>query len=207
MVEEKLISVKKTIVIAVALAAVAALIVGCGGQPKSPSESGGRSDNDKPAITVEWSPQSDCGTCHAAQKESLGKTELAAGIHATKASATCSTCHNDEAALKSAHAEKTATDTMPTKLDKTTVAVATCRGSGCHDMTNDAFLALTASVTELTDATGKVVNPHSIVGQKGHDEITCANCHVEHAKKTNTDMEYCVTCHHSGKFGTCTECH
>lgn len=206
MVKGKFLSVKKIGAIVATLAIVAVITAGCGAPPRNASESGGSSDKE-PAIKVEWSLQSDCGMCHSAQKNSQTQEGLAACVHATKAQATCASCHNDEATLSTVHEGKTASDAMPTKLDKTTIAPQTCRSAGCHDLGDAEYLALTANITELTDATGKMVNPHSIVGQKGHDEITCANCHVEHSKKTNTDMEYCVTCHHSGKFGTCSECH
>ena len=95
---------------------------------------------------------------------------------------------------------------MPKKLKKTSVEAETCQAAGCHDLSKDEMLALTADVTELTDSEGTMVNPHDVIGKtEGHADILCSDCHNMHKAKTNP-ADTCVSCHHAGVY-ECNTCH
>ncbi|MEG1245754.1 MAG: hypothetical protein RRZ85_02325 [Gordonibacter sp.] len=198
----------KKAIVAVCLSAVLVLMVaGCGAAPKSGADNPDKGQKQEDSVAVAWSMDSDCGMCHAQQKESQAKTGTQACIHATSAKATCGSCHNDAAALGKVHEGKTATDKMPSKLTKSTVSRASCQAAGCHTAEGPEFEALTASVETFVDGAGKMVNPHQVIAQVGHEEMVCASCHNEHDGKPVADMAYCATCHHSGTFAPCVSCH
>ncbi|NTW28935.1 MAG: hypothetical protein HGA39_06200 [Coriobacteriia bacterium] len=174
------------------------LLVGCGSS-KSSTDQG--SDQ-----TVVWSPDSDCGFCHAAELKSSKDAIMLGATHAT-AGVKCMSCHVDAEGLKSAHAGVTSESVMPTKLTKTVVDQTTCLSSACHNTTLAELAKKTAGVTVLTDSKGTTVNPHlAPTLTKAHvdAEMTCTSCHTMH-KATNQKM-YCLSCHHAEVF-ECGTCH
>ncbi|MEG0503212.1 MAG: cytochrome c3 family protein [Raoultibacter sp.] len=181
------------------------LVVGCSpqqGTDAKPQQDTGSSD----PIKVTWSADTDCATCHSTEDASMTNAAMGAAMHAKDAQATCMTCHTDEKKLATAHEGKTASDPSPKKLKKTTVDVATCQSAGCHDLSKEEMLALTASDTQLIDTNGTHVNPHDVIGKtEGHADITCSNCHNMHTESTNP-ADSCITCHHSGVY-ECGTCH
>ncbi len=207
MVKGKKASPKKVMVVVAVLTLTMFIAVGCGGAPRPASENPDNSSKKGDSIAVEWSMQSDCATCHTQQKESQEKSGTQANVHANTAKASCTSCHTDEASLKKAHEGKASAEKKPTKLMKSNVSREACQASGCHDLADADFAALTASVNTFVDATGKQANPHQVVTQVGHEEMMCSNCHTEHEDKPVADMKYCVTCHHSGNFDRCVTCH
>ena len=171
--------------------------------PKTSSDSSSHSQEPVQQTTA-WSIDMDCTVCHTAQAAATTADDTVAGIHVMHEGATCASCHADEAALKQVHANATADRVMPTQLKSTMVS---CQSSGCHDLSKDEMLALTADVTELTDIEGTMVNPHDVIGlTPGHSEITCNSCHVMHDGTEVLAAETCVSCHHAGVY-TCNTCH
>ena len=176
-------------------------VVGCAPKQQAPSTTPAA---DPVQSEVAWSMTMDCSVCHTTQNSSLDTENTSAGFHAAHTQTTCTTCHADEAALTQAHAKATADKKMPNKLKKTTV---TCQTSGCHDISQEEMLALTADITELTDIEGTMVNPHDVIGKtEGHSEITCYSCHQQHDGNDVLAQETCISCHHSGVY-TCNTCH
>ena len=179
-------------------------IAGCSPQQndKTPAQDGAKTED----VQVDWSLSTDCVTCHVAEKATMVEGASGAHAHVQQAQATCATCHVDEAKLAKAHEGKTATDPMPKKLKTTTVDTETCQSSGCHDLTEDEMLALTAGNTGLIDSKGTQVSPHNVIGlTSGHADITCSSCHNMHDEKMDA-AALCVTCHHAGVY-ECNTCH
>lgn len=193
----------KFLAVAVALAACLGLMA-CAPQ-KAPET--GESDGDSAAVAgPAWSIDMDCSVCHDAQHASMQDGALLAGAHLEQADVSCASCHADEAALSGVHEGKSADSPKPTKLKKTTVSTESCMNETCHAVSDEEFEALTAGVTELTDANGTMVNPHTVMGlTEGHADIQCVSCHTVHDQGA-TAAETCVTCHHAGVY-ECNTCH
>ncbi len=198
---KKVVKLSLMVTVVVVALGLSLTIIGCAPKQEAPSSSA----QSEPAQTeVGWSMAMDCSVCHAAQQSSLDSEATSAGFHAAHAQAACTSCHNDEAALSSAHVNATADKAKPLSLKKTTV---TCQTSGCHDISHDEMLALTADITELTDIEGTMVNPHDVIGKtEGHSEITCYTCHQQHDGDDILAEETCISCHHQGVY-TCNTCH
>ena len=131
---------------------------------------------------------------------------MGACVHVQEAQVDCITCHADEQKLADVHTDATATDTMPKKLKTTVVDAATCQAPGCHDLSAEEMLALTADIIELTDSQGTMVNPHDVMGRTaGHADILCSDCHNMHKAEVSA-ADTCVSCHHAGVY-ECNTCH
>lgn len=181
------------------------LVAGCSpqqGTDAKPQQDTGSSD----PIQVAWSADMDCSTCHSTQEATMTNDAMGAAMHVNEAQTSCMTCHTDEKKLATAHEGKTASDPSPKKLKTTSVDIATCQSSGCHDLNTEEMLALTANDTQLIDSKGTQANPHDVIGKtEGHADITCSNCHNMHKEATNP-ADSCVTCHHTGVY-ECGTCH
>ncbi len=191
----------RSLIIAVAFVTVIC-IAGCA--PSTPSDentSDTSSSSDTGAISVEWSFEGDCSTCHKDDAESATNVQYLSSLHATE---TCQICPSDEAGLESAHEGATA-DASNAKLRKTKVDVTKC--ASCHD-TNE-LKEVTGSLTVLTDEKGTTVNPHDIPAIDSHTSVTCVSCHGFHVSDYDTTVgatETCLSCHHEDVY-ECYTCH
>lgn len=194
---------KNKILVAMVAVATCLGLMACAPQQAANTEEPASSE---PAAGPAWSIDMDCAVCHEDQHATMQDSGLLAGVHLESANATCASCHMDEAALSAVHEGKTADSPKPTKLKKTTVSTESCMNETCHAVSDEEFEALTADVTELTDANGTMVNPHTVMGlTEGHAEIQCSSCHAVHDEGA-TAAETCVTCHHAGVY-ECNTCH
>jgi hypothetical protein len=211
---------KKLIVLLGLCALMAGLLVinGCAPRERAGSDTSGgtytTSDEDGegggsggvPAMTIEWSPQSDCAMCHSAEELTRNDTVTTAGMHnpsAISAQVDCMTCHDDVSGLTKAHDGVLVDDKAATRLRTTKVSIETCTASGCHD-DEAARKEATAGLTLLTDSEGTTVNPHDLPTGEGHSAITCSSCHKGH-EATEAD-KFCITCHHEHVYA-CGTCH
>ena len=110
----------------ISCAVIALALTACA--PQS-NENGAASADDakETPITVAWSADSECGTCHATEQASYDDAACVASTHEGQA---CISCHADASGLATAHEGKTASDTMPKKLKKTEVPDDACLS--CH---------------------------------------------------------------------------
>lgn len=200
---------RKRVVLGVTMAIFALGLVACAPHTAVPETGAGEAgttasapDAEQEAITVDWSMDSDCGTCHTKQAESQTDGACLASKHAAN---DCVQCHSDESTLSGVHEGATATATMPSTLKKTSVDTeATCES--CH---NPAELATkTADCTVLTDDEGTVVNPHDLPSNADHEEVNCISCHKLHSSTgiEKTAQRACSSCHHAGVYA-CGTCH
>ncbi|WP_455164335.1 cytochrome c3 family protein [Slackia exigua] len=189
-----------------AMAAVSLLalaLYGC--QPATSSDSSDKSDDSKAkeSITLtDWSPATDCTTCHANEASSESDASCTASKHT---SLSCSNCHTDTEKLAKVHNGVSYNDRQPTRLKHTEVSSEVCLS--CHDKSE--LAQKTVSVTALTDSNGKTVNPHDLPATETHEAITCTNCHAMHSEQTDLDGDakaYCTSCHHADVF-ECYTCH
>lgn len=194
----------------VALMLVSALAaLGCAPQAAAPAGAGEAEPaaGDAPAAAegaaFEWSPDSDCATCHDAEGASVGDAACAASAHAAQ---DCASCHADAAGVEAAHADVAVGDRTPKRLKATSIDEATCLG--CHGSYEE-LAERTAGSSALTDKSGTVVNPHDLPEAGDHEGITCNDCHAMHEAEPAADTagEYCRSCHHMDVFecGTCHE--
>lgn len=174
--------------------------VGCGGTPQAESSPPGSSAT--AAVTVEWSPDVDCVTCHTTEGESF------ASVATSKAHASqdCMTCHADEGTLAEVHEGVTSeSETSRGLSTKSEIPVETCQS--CHPA--ETLQAATESVTTLTDEEGTTVNPHALPDGHLGEKVTCTDCHSVHADETpeKNATKVCTSCHHENvyKCGTCHE--
>lgn len=176
--------------------------------------------SDEPAVTMEWSADSNCMSCHTTEAESMGDASTLYSLHSQHATMNaCIDCHGEDLdALAKAH-ENYASEKarIPTKLKKTDVTDAVCTTSGCHVVSE--LVELTADV-KLVDSNGTEVNPHSMVGDPKHgvggttnSDLTCVSCHEMHAEGSvegafvlETANNRCTGCHHHNVY-ECYTCH
>lgn len=183
------------------LLVMAAVFTSCGNAPRDGDGATGASS---PAVTVEWTPEVDCLTCHTAQDPKTEDSTAPAVLHAANGVA-CITCHDDTAGLITVHEGATSDAKMPQRLRTTKVDEVLCLS--CHD--KDELAAATATSTVLTDKNGLTVNPHDLPAVGTHSSITCTNCHAVHESGTGLSasaMANCTKCHHEGVF-ECNTCH
>lgn len=174
----------------------------CSCTPKAPEEDGRGVKAAEPAVAVDWSENSDCATCHAAEQESYSDQACLAGMHPDAA---CTQCHADVAALATVHEGKTEEDKMPKKLKSTDVPDELCLS--CHFGSREALAQETPDIL-ITDAKGNSRNPHLSDGISEHDDIECAECHGMHKAEPIEDQarDVCYSCHHAEVF-ECYTCH
>ena len=96
----------------ISCAVIALALTACA--PQS-NENGAASADDakETPITVAWSADSECGTCHATEQASYDDAACVASTHEGQA---CISCHADASGLATAHEGKTASDTMPAMI-------------------------------------------------------------------------------------------
>lgn len=191
-----------TCAVVVGMSVLVLALYGC--QPATSSSDGAKSgQKTQESITLtDWSPSSDCATCHSNEVDSESDTACTASKHA---SLSCSDCHADTEKLAKLHNGVSSDDRQPTRLKQTEVSSDVCLG--CHDRSE--LAQKTASVTALTDSNGKTVNPHDLPATETHEAITCTNCHTMHSEQTDLDGDakaYCTSCHHADVF-ECYTCH
>ena len=166
----------------ISCAVIALALTACA--PQS-NENGAASADDakETPITVAWSADSECGTCHATEQAS----------------------YDDAACVASTHEGKTASDTMPKKLKKTEVPDDACLS--CHYGAREELVAATVDVA-VVDSKGTAVNPHDVTPSEQHDTIRCADCHGMHDAEKLADKAdaECASCHHADVF-ECYTCH
>lgn len=169
--------------------------------PASPDVAGTASE-----AAFAWSYDSDCSMCHATETSSMEDAACLASTHAAQGN-TCQTCHSDEAGLSEAHVDATAelAAKRATKLRSTTIEEKACLA--CHGSYEE-LAEKTAASTVLTDAEGKVVNPHAIPENEDHAATDCSSCHAMHSSEpaSETAPDYCISCHHANVFA-CHTCH
>ncbi len=184
-----------------------AACAGCAPKTAAPADNGGNDAAAQEEVSITWSPTMDCAVCHETQNATMTDGVHDASVHLTESpEITCVSCHTDEAGLSKAHEGKSATDTMPKELKKTKIDPAGCQASGCHDLSSDEMLALTADYTALVDSKGTMVNPHDVLNKtEGHSELDCSSCHSMHGEEIAAEVT-CVSCHHSGVY-ECNTCH
>ena len=196
-----------------AVAALTGSLMGCAPSQPAPAADGAATEQEAAGDEamagqpVNWTMESDCGTCHTSEAESATDTACPQGVAHEAAGVTCVTCHTDEAVLSEEHAEVTFDDKPATKATVITVDEATC--IACHGELSE-LATKTADSAALTDDKGTTVNPHERPAGAKHEEnpATCTDCHNNHSKDLPKDaMKYCAQCHHRGIFqcGTCHE--
>lgn len=157
-------------------------------------------------MAIDWSPESNCASCHSSEAGSLSNAATAAGIHSAQR-LNCISCHTDaDGTLMKVHEKVEAGQTTAKSLRRTAVASETCTVSGCHD---DPALRVKATdgLDAFQDSNGLVVNPHELPDTKEHTSINCSNCHSGHAPMQDDKlMLACTSCHHAGVF-ECGTCH
>ena len=185
----------------ISCAVIALALTACA--PQS-NENGAASADDakETPITVAWSADSECGTCHATEQASYDDAACVASTHEGQA---CISCHADASGLATAHEGKTASDTMPKKLKKTEVPDDACLS--CHYGAREELVAATVDVA-VVDSKGTAVNPHDVTPSEKHDTIRCADCHGMHDAEKLADKAdaECASCHHADVF-ECYTCH
>ncbi|WP_251231458.1 cytochrome c3 family protein [Adlercreutzia aquisgranensis] len=206
----------RTIQLTMAACVVAGVIALAGCAPQaSPSVSSNSADtnstassaeaNGADAITMNWSPDSDCSVCHQTEAASTQGGACLAATHATN-NTQCVDCHTDESTLATVHADGAGKDPA-TKLRKTKMTSEDCLACHEHDSL-EAIAERTADVV-VTDDQGKAINPHALPEGRDHESLACTACHVSHvATDTLTEARStCIGCHHAGVFecGTCHE--
>lgn len=178
--------------------AVAGLLGACAPQQQQADASSGEGAD--AAITVAWSTDMACSSCHAREAGTESDTACLASKHAADS---CESCHGAAESLADAHAGASADASMPAKLSKEhAVGEETCLS--CHGSW-DELAAKSADVTVLTDADGTTVNPHAMDRTGDHAGITCTSCHSVHEAETD-QKELCLSCHHEDVF-ECRTCH
>ena len=171
--------------------------------PKSPEEGNGQNEKaSESAITVDWSENSDCATCHATEQESYSNQACLASAHPDE---TCIQCHTDITGLATAHEGKTAADKMPKKLKSTEISDELCLS--CHFESKEALAEETSDVS-ISDVKHNSRNPHLSDGISEHEGIECAECHGMHKTEPIEDQakDVCYSCHHTEVF-ECYTCH
>lgn len=154
------------------------------------------------AVAISWTTETECGTCHLNEHESMENSASDSFLHANMS---CVECHDDTDGLTKVHDGVTTADRVPMRLKRTGVDENLC--ISCHPQ-DEAFLAQTAS-TPLVDGRGTEVNPHELPQVASHEEITCSDCHKMHgdaADRADRAQKLCQSCHHSGVF-ECYTCH
>lgn len=192
------------ICLGIAICALMFSIAACA--PKENTDQGDTQEKETTASVVPtklptWTAESKCASCHKNESSDDGTRPYAA--HAAKG-LTCLDCHtNANGELAAAHKNYAAAKS-PTALVNTKVDAALCQT--CHSA--DTLKSATAGSAVLTDATGRVVNPHGLPDGEGHADITCPKCHNMHAENAPaTDAKnLCVSCHHTNEF-VCKTCH
>ena len=181
-------------------------LAACSPQPVSsekPSDSAG--DGAVTEVSVEWSPEADCGMCHTAEAASREDASCTAALHASTA---CVVCHADASVLAARHEGVTSEDKMPKRLSKTEVGAETCLSSSCHSSYEE-LAKRTADYRGLVDEEGTVVNPHDLPASDSHSSLVCVDCHSMHVaedKPAENAMSKCESCHHEKVFA-CGTCH
>jgi predicted CXXCH cytochrome family protein len=203
---------KATVVVLTLLfAALALLLLAC--SPRSASNTGANNqseteqsaEGDIPSVvSIQWSPETDCGVCHGTEAESATDSSCDAYLHATMS---CVECHDNTDRLSTMHEGVTTADRIPTRLKQTAVTEETC--VECH-AADEAHLEATATKA-LTDVNGTGVNPHNlpVTETDSHAQIICSDCHEMHssaAKRAEKATKLCQSCHHSGVY-ECYTCH
>lgn len=151
---------------------------------------------------TDWTPETDCSTCHSTEATSRQDAACTASLHT---SLQCADCHTDTTTLAKQHEGASSDDRMPSRLKQTTVDSSVCLG--CHDQ--DEIAAESAACTALADAEGTTVNPHQLPDTETHGHIVCTDCHTMHEEQTDLQADakaYCLTCHHADVF-ECYTCH
>jgi hypothetical protein len=196
----------RIITVALCVAALLIVLVGCGGTPSTGSTGSDAPADNTPVATapVVWSPDVDCVTCHVAEDPTGGTVATTGAFHADQA-AQCVTCHNSESELNTIHEGATATAKMPVRLKTTKVTDEVCLG--CH--VKSELATQTVNSTALTDSNGLTVNPHQLPEVGTHQSITCTECHYMHKPADDLAANAkakCVSCHHQDVF-ECNTCH
>ena len=168
--------------------------------PKQSQADASSAKNGDAAMTVAWSADMECSSCHA---QEVGSESDSACLASKHESASCESCHGTAESLADAHASASAEATMPTKLSKEhAIDEDTCLS--CHGSWDD-LAGKSADVTVLTDANGTTVNPHAMDRTGDHAAISCTTCHSVHEAEAD-QKEYCLSCHHEDVF-ECRTCH
>ncbi|MDR1184909.1 MAG: cytochrome c3 family protein [Coriobacteriales bacterium] len=197
----------KAIIVFSVLAVLGAILIGC--QPRTvgnlETDSGSNSSEQTTDAIVElanfqWSPETDCGICHAKEIETT-KASLCPETGA--APNICMTCHVQESELATVHVDITTTENpKSSRLKVTTVDESTCLN--CHGSYEE-LAVKSVDVDTLTDDNGLKINPHALPESGNHSAITCVSCHVKHGK-SNAARRVCVGCHHQ-TIWECNTCH
>jgi len=173
---------------------------------KPTAESNDESEGSAPeTISLNFTMESDCASCHKTPMESEQNTLTVASIHAAQGDISCITCHNQEQELTQAHANAKSMD-EPKNLKTAKISEETC--IECHGSYED-LSEYTKNVTVLTDVDGLTINPHSAkqLNAEHESEITCMKCHTEHKEiDEKKSQNYCMNCHHAQVY-ECYTCH
>lgn len=197
---------KKRLLLGLLVAALAFVLVACGGQPQAAVDT---SEGDQAPATTEsvtWSMESDCASCHQSQAATTDDEKCLAGFHVKQESARCVTCHTDEAGLASVHENASVAPVEVKRLKSTAVEDETCLG--CHGP-RESLVEKTVDSVVLQDHKGLVVNPHDMPDVAGHEgEGSCGSCHISHSDEPVEEVseQYCFSCHHEEVF-ECGTCH
>lgn len=191
-----------TVVLAMGLAACT---------PQNASDAKDSSQVDAPASAIDWSPDSDCSTCHADQDSRGSQPAQALGSQHEQRGVACSTCHL-EADMQTVHAEHGDSGRTPTKLRYSNVNPTSCLASACH-VSQENLAERTADLMAVADSNGLTANPHDLPASPeegaGHDTLDCFSCHKAHEEVdvVETTLQTCFGCHHQQVFecGTCHE--
>lgn len=173
-------------------------VVGCAPKAAAPAD---EPEAPEETVAVEFSMDSDCGTCHETEMQSSSDAACAMSMHSDMS---CVDCHADASSMEKAHEGATMEEASEAKLAKTKVDIAACEG--CHDI--ETLKEATADVTVLTDENGTTVNPHDLPATHLGDYIVCTDCHSLHSDKSTEEnaTAMCAGCHHKNVY-ECNTCH
>ena len=181
-------------------------IAGCAPRSMTEEELNASQSETVPEFTLTWSSSSDCSTCHVQEQETMTAGIAISGAHNDK-NVTCSDCHSDEVTLTAVHKDMSQDTEKLASLKGLKTSVVSCTSNGCHDMSDEEFIGLTADCTLLTDTRGTTVNPHTaptLTATHVETDMKCDNCHRGHTDRSAED--YCITCHHDAVY-ECGTCH
>lgn len=183
----------------------------CAPSADSPTTDGESAGGSASAASIVWSIDADCAACHVDQARQADVGPYA--VHEAQGLG-CATCHDDEdGGLTAAHEGSLDAGKMPTRLKKTEVASDSCTASGCHDL--GALVEATASLQDLADSEGTVVNPHEMMRDERHlpggdanAALSYSSCHSMHGDEPAlaAAKAECTSCHHTNVF-ECYTCH
>lgn len=170
----------------------------CGPQVSSEESSKEGASESGTTMAIQWSPEVECGVCHATEADSAKETVCEAFLNEDS----CMVCHDEVSILSTVHEGVAVSDRAPTRLKKTAVSEQACLS--CHEQGLESL-----AEKLLVDENGTSVNPHALPQVASHEEILCGDCHKMHSapsERVKNAGKLCQSCHHANVY-ECYTCH